>query len=359
MRILLVKLKHIGDTLLLTPTIRWLRQEHPDAVIDVVIRSGCEPVLTGNRDISNILLVPRPETRQRSWSDTRTGLRTAFRIATGPRYDYAFDLSNSDRAKQLVALSRARVRGINDHSEKLGIKRRLFNAFSSFAWRQRHQVEKDFYTVTEIFGADAQPGPLVMHADSDHAAVAAALPGIGLESEYAVLHPTSRWAFKEWRVERWIELADWLQHGLGLDVIVSAGPDSRETAYANAITQGSNGAVSTQGRLSLPQLAALLKNARLFVGIDTAVMHLAAAMQTPSVVLFGPSKERQWSPWQCRHRLILGDCKCKREGKITCDKSHTLPCMGSLSVAHVTMQIGALLDDTRSNTKPHDNTASK
>lgn len=357
MRILLVKLKHIGDTLLLTPTIRWLRQEHPDAVIDVVIRSGCESVLAGNPDISNILLVPRPETRQRSWNDTRTGLRTAFRIATGSRYDYAFDLSNSDRAKQLVALSRARVRGINDNSEKLGVKRRLFNAFSSFAWRERHQVEKDFYTVTEIFGAQAQPGPLVMHADSDHAAIAAALPGIGLESEYAVLHPTSRWAFKEWRLQHWIELAAWLHSSLGLEVLVSAGPDSREREYTNAIAQGSNGAVSTQGRLSLPQLAALLENARLFVGIDTAVMHLAAAMQTPSVALFGPSKERQWSPWQCRHRLILGECKCKGTGKITCDKSRTLPCMESIGLADVTMHIGNLLDDSDSKTTPYDNTA--
>ena len=140
-------------------------------------------------------------------------------------------------------------------------------------------------------------------------------------------------------------------------MLISAGPDSREREYTNAIAQGSNGAVSTQGRLSLPQLAALLENARLFVGIDTAVMHLAAAMQTPSVALFGPSKERQWSPWQCRHRLILGECKCKGTGKITCDKSRTLPCMESIGLADVTMHIGNLLDDSDSKTTPYDNTA--
>ncbi len=345
MRILIIKLKHIGDTLLMTPTIRWLRKEYPDAVIDVVIRSGCESVLAGNPDISNILLVARPETEKRSWRDTSGSMQTAFRILTGPRYDYAFDLSDSDRAKQLVLLSRARIRGINDWNTRLGIKRKLFNAFSSFPWKESHQVEKDFRTVTDIFGSQAEPGPLVMQPPADTSALEAALPGIELDKPYAVFHPTSRWAYKQWDQLRWSELATSLQKERGLQIILSVGPDTREIEYANSIKQVCNDVVSTGGRLTLPQIAALLQGAHLFVGIDTAVMHISAAMQTPTVALFGANNERNWRPWRCHHRLVLGDCSCKKNKKMICDKSRILPCMDAISLQQVIENIGMLLED--------------
>lgn len=345
MRILIIKLKHIGDTLLMTPTIRWLRKEYPDAVIDVVIRSGCESVLAGNPDISNILLVARPETEKRSWRDTAGNMKTAFRILTGPRYDYAFDLSNSDRAKQLVLLSRARIRGINEWNTRLGIKRKLFNAFSSFPWRESHQVEKDFRTVADIFGSQAEPGPLVMLPPADTSAIEAALPEIQLDKPYAVFHPTSRWTFKQWDQLRWSELAAWLQKERGLQIILSVGPDAKEIEYADGIKQACNSVASTGGRLALPRIAALLQNAHLFVGVDTAVMHISAAMQTPTVALFGANNERNWRPWMCHHRLVLGVCSCKRNKKMICDKSRILPCMDSISVEQVIENIEMLLDD--------------
>jgi len=345
MRILIIKLKHIGDTLLMTPTFRWLREEYPDAVIDVVIRSGTESVLAGNPDISNIFLVARPETKKRSWHDLKSNIQTAFRIVTSPRYDYAFDLSNSDRAKQLVLLSRARVRGINDWNAKLGIKRKLFNAFSSFPWRDCHQVEKDFRTVTDIMGRQAKPGPLVMLSLTAPSEIENALPDIQLDKPYAVFHPTSRWIYKQWDHHRWIELVTWLQKEMGLQVVLSVGPDTREIEYASRIVQACNGVVSTGGQLTLPQIAALLQKAHLFVGIDTAVMHLSAAMQAPTIALFGANNENNWKPWRCHHRLVLGDCSCKRNNKLICDKSRIFPCMESISVEQVIEDIEMLLGD--------------
>ncbi len=345
MRILIIKLKHIGDTLLMTPTIRWLRNEYPDAVIDVVIRSGCESVLEGNPDISNVLLVARPEKKSRSWRDTRQSLQTAWRILTGPRYDYAFDLSNSDRAKQLVLLSRARIRGINDWNARLGVKRKLFNAFSSYHWRESHQVEKDFRTIADIFGSQAEPGPLVMIPPADTSTIETTLPDIRLDKPYAVFHPTSRWTYKQWNQLRWAELAAWLQQERGMQIILSVGPDAKEVNYADSIMQACPGVVSTAGRLPLPQIAALLQGADLFVGIDTAVMHLSAAMQTPTVALFGANNERNWRPWKCHHRLIPGDCSCKRNKKMICDKSRILPCMDAISLQQIIENIEILLDD--------------
>ena len=97
---------------------------------------------------------------------------------------------------------------------------------------------------------------------------------------------------------------------------------------------------STLGELSLHQLGLLLKGAKIFLGVDTVAMHLAAAMQTRVIALFGPSSEWSWHPWQCHHELVLGDCLCKRARRFTCDKTKPYPCMERITVTEV-------LDKTR------------
>ena len=128
----MVKLNHIGDTLLMTPTTRFLRRQFPDAAIDVVVRKGCEAILEGNPDISKVFAVGHLDRKQRS---RITAMREAFGILrrfTLRRYDYAFDLSNSDRGKTIILLSAARIRAVNDRVFELGWKRKLFNRISHF-----------------------------------------------------------------------------------------------------------------------------------------------------------------------------------------------------------------------------------
>ena len=117
MKILLAKLNHLGDTLLLTPTTRFLKEQFPAGEIDVLVRAGCEEVLCGNPDIRQICSIGGPDK-----------IKNVFRNARGlllRRYDYAFDLSDSGRAKFWILLSAARIRGIND-------------AYHSAGWQRRH-----------------------------------------------------------------------------------------------------------------------------------------------------------------------------------------------------------------------------
>jgi len=100
-KVLLVKLNHLGDTLLATPTLRLLRNRFPQAEIDVVVRAGCEAVLEGNGDASRVITVPGAK---------------ALLAVLGRRYDYAFDLSSSDRAKLLILASLARARNARARS---------------------------------------------------------------------------------------------------------------------------------------------------------------------------------------------------------------------------------------------------
>jgi heptosyltransferase-3 len=312
MKILLVKLNHLGDTLLLTPTIRFLKEQFPAAEIDVLVRAGCEEVLRGNPDIHRIFSIGG---REKAGGFMRNARGILLR-----RYDYAFDLSDSGRAKFWILLSAARIRGINGAYNSVGWQRRLFNRVSLFKWGPEHQVFRDFRTVTEIIGLKGEPGPLRFYPQAEFENMPGILP---VPDNFAVIHPTSRWAFKQWLPERWAEVADEIRRRHGLAVIFSTGPARREVEYV--------------------QLGALLGRAKHFCGVDTVAMHLAAAMQTPTVALFGPSSEWSWRPWQCRHELALGDCSCKRTRQFICDKTKPYPCMERITVEEVLAKARVLL----------------
>lgn len=330
-KFLLIKLNHLGDTLLMTASTRFLRQQYPGARIDVVVRKGCEAVLIGNPDIDNIHTVAAPKHERGNvrhepfigtlWSIFRAG------------YDYAFDLSNSDRAKLLILASRARVRGINDaYGQVSGWRRRIFNAFSSFAWAREHQVLRDFRLITDVLGVEAPAPALYINTDISLAQLRARCPELP-ESSYVVIHPVSRWPFKHWLPGHWAQLADRLSRERGLHIVFSCGPGADERAYVQAIVrQCTESHACTDGRFNLRELAALIARSTLFIGVDTVAMHIAAAAGAPCVALFGPSSEWSWHPWHCRYELVLGDCNCKLTRKFICDKSQPFPCMAGISV---------------------------
>lgn len=344
-KILLVKLGHLGDTLLLTPTLRFLKHKFPDARLDVMVRSGCEVLLRGNPDVAEILPVGSPEKQNRSLAkELSESSRALRRIALSSRYDFAFDLSNSDRAKFWVALSRARVRGINQMPPVTGWRARLFTGFTHFNWGKEHQVLRDFRTVADLVEPSAQPGPLCFHPQADETELRVKLPWLADLGEFVIIHATSRWPFKEWLPERWAAVADALKQR-GLNVVFSCGPGERELNLVKSIqSQAKEQHFSTDGQISLHELGWLLGRAQLFLGVDTVAMHLAAAMQTPTVALFGPSSEWSWRPWQCPHELALGECACKQTREFVCDKSKPYPCMERITVAEVLAKAETLLN---------------
>jgi heptosyltransferase-3 len=151
-----------------------------------------------------------------------------------------------------------------------------------------------------------------------------------------VIHPTSRWLFKCWSDQNVAALADRLQVGLGASVVLTTGPDAKEIARGKAILALSRSAPrACLGNLTIEQLAAAIQQAHLFIGVDSAPMHLAAAVGTPVVALFGPSLEALWHPWTTHHILLRQPCPCILANQIACDKSRTVQCMAALSVEEV------------------------
>ena len=301
MRILFTKLRHIGDNLLITPIIVATRQKFPDAEIWVVVRRGTEGILEGCPEIDRLLTTARPEEGKRTWRDFGNDLSTLAKVITTP-FDFAFELGDNDRGRTLVAASRARVRATHggDHDK---IKPSWRHSFTRVVETDRdalHQVEMDYMTPQEALELSPKI-PRLRFAPS------ATTPWKGapeLQEGFAVLHAATRWHCKSWPLERWRATLTRILE-FTPQVVVSCGPSLTEIAEAREICAGfGTRVISTGGQASWRELAWIFSKARYYVGVDTAAMHLAAAMQCPIVSLFGHSVPGQFGPWKCPHIMI-------------------------------------------------------
>jgi len=131
----------------------------------------------------------------------------------------------------------------------------------------------------------------------------------------------------------------------GERVLVTAAPDPSERELVDDMLARTRArVVDLSGRLTLKELAALAARARLFIGVDSAPMHIAAAMRTPVVALFGPSGELEWGPWHVAHRVVASTAHpCRPCGNDGCGGGKVSECLTHLPLASVLSAVDALL----------------
>jgi heptosyltransferase-3 len=271
-RILVISLRRIGDLLLTTPLIRSLRRAWPKASIDVLVLPGTAEIVEGNPDIDRVIVMQRGQS-----------LGLALRLFK--RYDLAVSTQTGDRPTLFAILAGRRHAGlvVQDESNLGGTLKRAMLHRSSPMMPKAHQVEQ-VLRLADALGIARVP---------EVTCPAAADPqGIAPGENYAVIHAAPMFRYKQWTAEGWRALAAGLrQRGLG--IIAISGPGAEERRYLDAVWQG---AVPIH-QFPWPQNTALLQGARVYVGPDTSVSHLAAATGCPTVTLFGPMDPRVWGPW--------------------------------------------------------------
>jgi predicted lipopolysaccharide heptosyltransferase III len=309
-RILVVKLRYIGDVLLATPVFRGLREAFPRARLTALVNAGTEEVLLHHPDVDEVLLVHRrqaeAETWGRSWADR---LRLLRRLRQR-RFDLALDLTDGDRAAFLTWASGARLRvGFNREGRLRG---RAYHRVVPLTPGRRHAVEADLEAL-RILGLRARPVAPSLGLPPEAEAAAEDLLAhkrVSRDRDLVLLHPGARWWFKAWPVERFAALADRIEEELEARVLIAGGPDDATTAEAIR-WQMRRPAISVAGETSVLQLAAVLKRCRLFVTNDNGPMHIAAAVGTPVVALFGPTDPAEWGPWGDGHVVLYKGVDCR------------------------------------------------
>lgn len=279
-RILVICTRRIGDVLLTTPLMGSLRRAWPEAEVHALVFRGTEGVLAGNPDIDRVIAVPE---RSR-WQQRLKELAGLWK-----RYDLAVSAVPSDRARIYGwAAARHRLGFAGEASADGGQQARNFWLDDALPFDDLHTHTVDMaLQLADRLGIPRVGEVVPPRGDGS-------LPA-GVSAPFAVLHPYPKFNYKMWRPEGWVALARALQER-GLAVWLSGGPEAAEVDYCRAIAAEA-GVGCLAGQLSLAATTDLLRQARLFVGPDTAASHLAAACGIPTLALFGPSNPVKWGPW--------------------------------------------------------------
>jgi len=274
-RILVVALRRLGDVLLTTPLIRSVKRAYPGSSIEALVFAGTEGILLGNPDLAAILTT----SERQSPRDSFALLRRLWR-----RYDLALTTQTGDRPTFLAWLGGRQSAGPLDAKRLSASLKRLALTRSYTSDRTQHRIA-DLLRLTDQLGIPAR-AEVVCPQGSVRAGFLPAQP-------YAVVHAAPKYRYKRWTPDGWRKLAAALrQRGL-LTAVIGAQSDR---AYLDDVWCD-GGVARFDGVLSWPELSALIGSARVYVGPDTAVTHLAAATGTPTVALYGPTDPRIWGPW--------------------------------------------------------------
>jgi heptosyltransferase-3 len=344
-RILVVALRRLGDVLLTTPLIRSLKGAWPDAALDVLVFRGTQGILAGNPDIADVVAMSqRPTT-----SESLALVRRLWR-----RYDLAVSTQSGDRPSFFAWAAGRRSVGFVEAS----------GLAAQIKWRALDHpvaVTDGLHRVYDVLRLAEAIG--VASVAEVVAPKGAARSGIAPDRPYAVIHAAPMFRYKRWTADGWQLLAAGLD-ARGLAVIATGGPDDR--GYLDEVWTGQPQVRRHDGALAWPELSALIEGARIYVGPDTSVTHLAAATGAPTVALYGPTDPSLWGPWpsgrldqvwepagtiqHCRNVWLVQNppsCPynifpCQQEGCLRRRDSHS-QCLDELTVDQVLSAVDAAL----------------
>lgn len=300
-KILLIRVDHIGDVISAMVVIDSLRKTFPRAVIDFLVPSGCADMLSGNKQLNNVLRFDPPWFDRKPFDLMRHigGWKELKNIIKDGGYDTVIDLRGDFR--HILAMFAA------------GVESRISYGITGGGFLLTREVSHDGVMhetdrnmeLLRPLGVKGEVGKTCVYISEDGAKD---LPDI--TGDYVVIHPVPGHAAKEWSIDSFSYVVRYLKEEKGLRSVFVGGEG--DEAYTGEIVKDSeSGAIDLSGRTSLVGLGELIKKAKLFVGVDSGPAHIAAASGTPSVVLFsGANDPCQWAPKGSNVKVI-----CPGEGK--------------------------------------------
>jgi heptosyltransferase-3 len=348
-RALVIKLRHHGDVLLASPVFAALKAAAPHVALDALVYEDTREMLTLHPAIRSVHTVGRQWRRLPLHRKLAAEIGLLRRLAA-EHYDLVITLTDSPRGAALVRLLRPRYAVAPDEPSRGRFWKGAFTHRYKLTRTRRHTVEVHLDALRRI---GIQPGEdvrrlVLVAGDEAEADVQSRLSALGLAAGgFVHVHPTSRWMFKCWPAERNAELIDALA-ARGERVVITAAPSNAERAMVERILALCRSTPhDLSGQLTLKGLAALTRRARAFVGPDSAPMHIAAAMGTPVVALFGPSGEIEWQPWRTAHRIVASEAHpCRPCGNDGCGGGKVSECLTTLPTARVLAALDAVLAPT-------------
>ncbi|MBK7391877.1 MAG: glycosyltransferase family 9 protein [Chloracidobacterium sp.] len=345
-RVLVVKLRSIGDTVLATPSLIALKRFLPDAQIDILLEDWVAPVLDGFDAVENVLTIGK---------STSDRIKTALDLRRR-KYDVAFNLHGGTTATMLVRATGARHRvGAASYQYPYLYNHLLPSAAEFWDQETTHSAEQQLAMIGFV-GVPVEDRPktrLIVTVAALESVIKKLSDSVGsvhsvVTSEknqttentedtepkpIAIIHPSTAFATKQWPTENFARTAEFLNEK-GLNVIAIA--SKNENNVLGELQRESNVPITTFDDLTLPEITALASKARVFVGNDSGIAHIAAAVGTPSVVVFGSSNRNHWRPWtDAPNEIVFEPLPCQPCPGYTCEVFGEPKCILSVTPSAV------------------------
>jgi lipopolysaccharide heptosyltransferase II len=354
LKILLVRLRLIGDVVFTTPVLRALRRRFPDAHLTYLVEPAAAPVVAANPHLDAIRVIPQ----SRGWPRIRDDLRLGLALRR-ERFDLAIDLHGGPRSGWLTWMTRAPVRVGYDVAGRGWMYTRIVRRAREL--RPRHSVLNQWDLLGAIDPALAAPPdpardrvemPVRAEARASVSARLAAL-GVAADDQVVVMHVSAGNPFRRWPEPAFADLAGALAGGGPRRwVLVTSGPSDHEAALRvidaarGQTAAGGDRIVDTDG-LSLDELRALMDDAALFIGGDSGPLHVAATSDVPIVGLYGPTLPERSAPFRSPAiptvSVDAGDLPCRPCAQRVCAPGD-FRCLTGIPVSEVHAAAEKLLE---------------
>lgn len=355
MKILVLKFRNIGDVLLASPLLSNLKLYYINSKIDIAVNKGTEAMVEGNPNINKVIVYDRERIKHlaifnKIWSEFN--FIWQFRKE---KYDLVINLTEGDRGAQIALLSKAPVR-VGYHNKNKVFK----NAFSHHMSKQgkRHTIETNLDPL-RVLNIPIEHKKVKMYwGKVDEEIVESRLSNI---DQFIHIHPVSRWLFKCLSDQLMAQIIDYCELKLKIKVVITAAPIGKEIDKVNSILNFCKSSpINLSGELSLKQTAVLNRKAKMFIGVDTAIMHISAANDIPVLSFFGPSGAHHWGPWDNNlmesgytekngnqsmgvHQVISESRECQPCGQDGCKGTKISDCLMSLDIELIKKHIHKVL----------------
>ncbi|MCP5141444.1 MAG: putative lipopolysaccharide heptosyltransferase III [Gammaproteobacteria bacterium] len=364
-RVLVIKSRNIGDVLLTGPLISTLRALYPNAEIDALVKAGTEEMLLDHPHLNRVHTYPRQYEEESNLGFRLRDLHWQWGLRRHG-YDLVINTTEGERGAITARLTGAPARVGWRLTRQTGWRKNLLTHPVDPIRGRRHTVVRNL----DLLGVAAERQDRHVRLefrdrDLNRVEQLLKLNGRRPGRPLVWVHPASRWFFKCWTTTGMSAVINHLGQR-GFDVVLTSGPDDRERYQVRAIRElcrCPHPPIDLSGQLSLKETAALAHLADLFFGVDTAPMHIAAAMNTPVVALFGPSGTFDWGPWPNGwdgtetpypkvsgvqhagpHTVIQKGWECVPCGKDGCNGSKKSRCLDEMTADEVIPHLDAAIN---------------
>ena len=330
-RILIIKPSSLGDIVHALPAAAALRRLYPVAALTWLVKPEWSEILEGNPGIDEIVILP---TSARRWLQT-------VRLLRAKRFDLVVDLQGLLRSGLLAWLTGARIRvGYAAAREGSWVfyTHRVPLPVAKAPWRllDLHAVDRNLAVVASLGSEVRNPQFSIASFPSDQLATEAWLREAGVQpgDQLVAIAPVDRRGVRSWPLERFVAAASALgrMHGVRI-VLVGASADDMMSARFRAAV--GDKLVDLLGKTRVRQLGALLRRVNLLIANDSAPIHIAAAVGTPVLALFGPTNHVRARPYGEGHVVLRTGISCSPCEKLTCANPNQYECLTAISVTDV------------------------